>query len=365
MKKNFTLLSFMSGSRLMMAALLFIGTTVLRAQTVGESFTTVDGLTCTVVSDAEPASVAVTGGSVANDILSIPATVENGGTAFAVTAIADEAFKGSNIVTLDLTAATNLQRIGVSAFAECKKLETVTFPAADVSCLTEIGTKAFCYDFALKSMNLEDTHIEVLETIFTLEESDEISIPGLTILRFPYTLKEIKSYALQCLDITEIRIPSTVTTIGDYVLQGCINLQEFTWKGAQITSLPLHTFAYVGESLIKVTLLTMEPLLPDGLTDKHFYRIGADPSPAEVTVTRESIDNLATAGYTNDTAIFSTLVAYDGDPSDPDTPTAIAAPKAVSVASADNTYYNLQGQRITAPQRGHLYIYNGHKVFIR
>ena len=363
MKKNFTLLSFMSGSRLMMAALLFIGTTALRAQTVGESFTTADGLTYTVVSDAQPASVTVTGGSVASNILSIPATVENGGTAFAVTAIADEAFKGSNVVTLDLTAATNLQRIGVSAFAECKKLETVTFPTASESQLTEIGTLAFHHAFALKSFNLEDTRLTVLESFFSKDESDEISIEGLVELRLPETLVEIKDYALQFLDIKEIEIPSSVTTFGNCVLEGCIYLTDFTWKNAQVTRLPRYTFR--GNEMKNVTLITLKPIDPDGLTDKHFYHVSSEGTLTNVIVTQESIESLATGGYTNETSKYSVLVPWSGDPNAIKSIKAEPKAKAEEPDSGDDSWYTLQGTRVDSPRKGRLYIHNGRKVVVK
>lgn len=364
MKKNFTLFSIiMSGSRLMMAALLLVGTTALRAQSVGESFTTADGLTCTVVSDAEPASVTVTGGSIASNILAIPATVENGGTAFAVTAIADEAFKGSDIMTLDLTAATNLQRIGVSAFAECKKLETVTFPTASESQLTEIGTLAFHHDSALKSFNLEDTRLTVLESFFSKDESDEISIEGLVELRLPETLVEIKDYALQFLDIKEIEIPSSVTTFGNCVLEGCIYLTDFNWKNAQVTRLPRYTFR--GDELKNVTFITLKPIDPDGLTDRHFYHLSTDGMLTNVIVTQESIESLATGGYTNETAKYSVLVPWSDDPNAIEGIKAEPKAEAEVTDSGDDSWYTLQGTRVDSPSKGRLYIHNGRKVFIR
>jgi len=361
--KKFTLLSFIvSGSRLVMAALLIIGTSALRAQTVGDSFTTADGLMCTVASDVQSASVTVTGGSFANNILSIPATVENGGTAFAVTAIADEAFKGSDIVTLDLTAATNLQRIGVSAFAECKKLETVTFPAAAESQLTEIGALAFHHAYALKKINIEETRLKVLESLFSKNDRDEISIVGLTELRLPETLCEIKTYALQFLDITEIEIPSGVTTFADRVLEGCIYLEKVIWMGCQLTSIPKKTF--LGDDKLKcVTIITKSPLEPDGLTDKHFFM--CDKEVLQVILTPESIESLATAGYTNETSVYSTLVPWSGDPNSIESIKTTPQAEEAIMTNCDGAWYTLQGSRVDSPRKGRLYIHNGRKVVVK
>ena len=344
------------------AVLLLVGTTVLNAQTVGDVFVTADGLTCIVTDVSESASVTVTGGSVAGDILSVPAKVENDGKAFAVTAIADEAFKGCGIVTLDLMNATNLQRIGVSAFADCMQLENVTFPVATESKLTEIGTLAFHHATALKSFNIEDTRLGVLESLFTKDESDEISIEGLTELRLPETLVEIKDYALQFLNIKEIEIPSSVTIFGNYVLEGCVFLTDFIWKNAQVTRLHRHTFR--GDELKNVTLITTTPLDPDGLTDRHFFHVSTDGTVTNVIVTPESIESLNKGGYTNETAIYSVLVPWKGEPD------GIRAVESTNkdrdeTAINDNAWYTLQGARVNAPLKRGLYIHNGRKVLFR
>ena len=302
------------------------------------------------------------GSTATSDILSIPAVVELEGTAFAVTSIADEAFKGSDIVTLDLTKATNLQRIGASAFADCKKLETVIFPAASESQLAEIGTLAFHHAFALKSFNLEDTRLTVLESLFSKDESDEISIEGLTELLLPETLVEIKDYALQFLDIKEIEIPSSVTTFGNGVLEGCIYLTDFVWKNAQVTRLPRYTFR--GDDLKNVTLITVEPIDPDGLTDRHFFHVSSEGTLTNVIVTPESIESLAKGGYTNETAKYSVLVPWEGET---DAIKNVKAKHQIEFVStnSDDGWYTLQGVRVDSPKKNVIYIHNGRKVLFK
>ena len=332
----------------------------LLAQSAGDAFSA-DGFSCRVIAVEDGKSgIELTGGAASEGTISIPAAIEHDGQAYAVTTIAEEAFKGSDLKVLNLSSATNLQRIGASAFAECGKLETINFPSADVSSLTEIGPLAFLHAFSLKQMNLEDTRLEVLESLFSVDENDEISIPGLTMLKLPETLKEIKKYALQFFDITKIEIPSSVTTFADQVLEGCIYLREFTWKNVQITSLPRYTFLGVCDCLERVTLLTVEPLEPTGLTDSHFFM--CDKELLQVVLTEASIASLATAGYTNESSVYSTLVAYSGDGD----PTAIASPRQTGRQASENApYYNLQGIRVTNPQPGCLYIRNGRKTVYR
>ena len=63
--------------------------------------------------------------------LSVPATAENGGTTYRVTAIGNSAFYSSRITGLDLGGAANLERIGERAFQHCGDLTgTLVIPAS-------------------------------------------------------------------------------------------------------------------------------------------------------------------------------------------------------------------------------------------
>ena len=250
------------------------------------------GFDCKVVADG----VEITGGT-ASGTLTIPATLKNS----TVVSIAADAFKSAAITELDCSAATGLQRIGASAFAECKQLTTVKLPNS----LTTIGALAFHHCTALSSMNLQDTRLEVLEALFTKDLNDEQYLDDLRSLQLPETLKEIKSYALQFLGLRSITIPSSVKAFGEGVLEGTIYLEEFYWKGAKVNSLPKNTF--LGEDALKtVYFLTNKDIAPDGLSDKHFYMCHKDK--LKVYVTQRSYDILVANDYNNETSVYSTLV---------------------------------------------------------
>ena len=345
---------------------IFSGNVSTNAQTQGDTFR-VQGVDYKVTSgETENLAVEVNGGETAISTLTIPATVEYGGLTYSVTSIGDKAFFGSAITSLDLTEAYNLESIGDSAFAENRSLANVQFPSFNLSKLTIIGIHAFLHNFDLQSFNLEDTHIEILQSLFAKDKYDAITISGLKELKLPVTLREIRQCALQCLDITEIEIPSSVSTFEDCVLQGCIYLKEFIWKDAQITSLPIHTFSYIGESLTKVVLLTVEPLEPDGLTDKHFYRIGSSAPPkAVVYVTRESFAILNANGYTNENSIYSMLVAYTEDLSDIEGITTEDKNKNNKPNIESENIYTLQGVKVRETEPGRIYIRNGKKYIAK
>lgn len=308
------------------------------------------GFECKVIATE---AVEITGASSAVEgALVIPATLENNGVAYTVTAIGAEAFKASTVTDLDLSAATGLQRIDESAFAECSQLTTVKFPAAETTSLTEIGALAFHHDTALSSINLQDTRIEVLEALFTQDMYDEVYFDNLIELTLPQTLKEIKSYALQFLGLKSITIPPSVTTFGEGVLEGTIYLKEFYWIGAQVTSLPKNTF--LGEDALKtVYFLTTNVIDPDGLSDMHFYMCHKDQ--LNVYVTQESYHILVANGYTNENAIYSTLVA--------DTEW-VGIHTVRKDDKGSGAVYSLSGQQVSTSHKG-VVIKNGRKYLVK
>lgn len=316
---------------------------ILCAQSVGETFTA-DGFACKVLtSDATTRSgqIEITSSvSEVGETLDIPATLKqtyaDGEWTFSVTAI------------------------GASAFAESKTLKTVKFPAVEENSLTIIGPLAFHHCTALQSINLEDTKIEVLETLFTKNDADEAYFDNLTEVKLPETLKEIKSFALQFLGIKTITIPASVTAIGEGVLEGNIYLEEFYWKGAQVNSLPITTF--LGDDALKIVyFLTVNDIAPNGLTDKHFEMYGQDK--VKVYVTPASYEILIANGYDNETSIFSTLIA-DTEWTDIESVKDDAVSE-LSGKERSKAIYTLQGVRVTQPVKGQLYIKNGHKYICK
>lgn len=332
-------------------------TSPLLAQGIGDTFTE-DGLYFKVTA-VEPLAVEVASGTVADGTLAIGNTVEHNGSTYAITSIGGEAFKGSGITMLDLSRATNLQRIGAAAFGENKTLESVIFPVSESSSLVEIGPLAFHHDTGLKSINLEDTHITVLEALFTRDDGDEMYFDNLTELRLPESLTEIKSYALQFLGIRKMTIPAGVTTIGDGILEGNIYLEEVSWKGAQVTSIPRYTFLG-DDALRKVSILTVNPLEPTGLTDKHFFM--CDKELLTVYVTQESYDSLLSGGYDNETTVYSTLAV------DTEWTTGIEDVRAGHCQAntiSEGPVFNLRGQRVVLTRQGEVYIRGGKKFVAR
>ena len=158
--------------------------------------------------------------------------------------IGEFSFFGTALTALDLSA-TKLTSIPTRAFAVMEKLETVKLPET----IDEIATAAFCYDAKVKSINLEDTEITELNAIFNIgavgstetPKAKEVAI-ALTSVKLPETLTKINAGALQLTDITEIEIPASVESIGEYAFQGCIKLEKFTWNEAKSRNIYNNVF---------------------------------------------------------------------------------------------------------------------------
>ena len=236
------------------------------------------------------------------------------------------AFMGTALTALDLSA-TKVTTIPVMAFADMPNLATITLPAT----VDVIAKAAFAHDAKVASINLEDTKITTLNTIFHngvagsyLTDIDDLSTEttgddevaiALTSLTLPETLTKIKDGALQLLDITEITIPESVTSIGAYALQGCIKLEKFTWNNAQSREIAVNAFR--GDDKLKevkmvtnddsYTGLTIKGVAPAGESAPDAIFKGNDKSALKFIVNVEDYNMLVAQGWTEANLKYCTL----------------------------------------------------------
>lgn len=225
-----------------------------------------------------------------------------------LTEIGGYAFSDANLSALDLSGAAKLTTIGEFAFAENSNMATVALPAS----ITTLGAGVFCYDNQIASINLGDLKkLATLPCLFQAGVSDEAEGKGymdkLTTVTLPMdgALTTIKDGALQLLAIEEIVIPSTVTSFGWGVTQGCINLKKFTWEDAQVTRLDDWTFRG-DDKLETVIFATTKPITSTwDVFDTWFY--GNDKDVLTVYVTDESYELLEANGWSEANAKYATL----------------------------------------------------------
>ena len=129
----------------------------------------------------------------------------------------NEATTGSIAVPSQVNGFTVIA-IGVSAFARCNKLTSVSLPEE----LTTIEDKAFFDCQSLTSVNIPVSVTSIGTWAF-------LNCKALTSIVLPESLNTIGSYAFQgCRGLTSFEIPANVTSIGESVLFSCYNLKEVT-----------------------------------------------------------------------------------------------------------------------------------------
>ena len=159
--------------------------------------------------------------------------------------IGDKAFYYCRGLT-SLTLPDGITSIDYCAFNGCSGLTSLTIPAG----ITSIHSLAFQYCSGLKEVR-----------ICINDNLDTYLTKGHPYIPVYYKYKDIDcdiKYYINDKEITSIEIPSNVTTLGDYVFQGCSGLTSLNLP-AGITSIGSYTFS----GCSGLTSLT----LPAGITE--------------------------------------------------------------------------------------------------
>ncbi|CAM3614139.1 leucine-rich repeat domain-containing protein [Flavobacterium psychrophilum] len=201
---------------------------------------TANGINYTVTSSTVPLTASVARHTHFTGAAEIPETVVYNSENYAVTAIADEAFKGNynltsvsigdavtsvgehafnNCVALtSVTIGNSVISIGNSAFDRCKRLTSITIPNSVAS----IGSLAFFGCFGLTSLTIPSSVTVIGRSAFS-------SCTGLTSVTIPNSVTTIKEYAFyNCSALTSVTIPNSVTTIGEATFFLCTGLISVT-----------------------------------------------------------------------------------------------------------------------------------------
>ena len=163
-----------------------------------------------------------------------------------VTSIGSSAFKNCNLLT-SVEIPNSVTSIGESAFYNCTLLTSVEIPNS----VTEIGKSAFWNCRNLTKVNITDL-AKWCEIKFNGQSSNPIYYSNnlyvnnelITDLVIPSTVTSIGQYAFyECTALKSVEIPNSVTEIGEYAFNSCIGLTSVEIPNS-VTEIGKSTFMY-------------------------------------------------------------------------------------------------------------------------
>ena len=190
-----------------------------------------------------------------------------------VTSISSYAFRGCTSLN-DITLSNSLKFLYSDVFDNCTSLTSLTFPGS----MKELGTNyglSTCTN--LKEVILERgitaisnavspsfancknlTTIKLPNTLTTIGYNTFMNCSSLVSINLPYSLTTIGEYAFSgCSSLTSVTLPNSITSIGNGAFSGCSSLTSVTLPNSMTT---IGEYAFRGcSSLTSVTI-------PDSVT---------------------------------------------------------------------------------------------------
>lgn len=169
------------------------------------------------------------------------------------TELPDTLLEGSGV--RQLTVPQTVTKIGYSAFADCTQLTAITLPAG----LRELGNEAFKGCTALTGVALPDSLTDLGYGVFR-------DCSALTAAEFPAGIAPVSwssgsSMLRNCTSLRSVKLPKTVSSLGDYFFAGCTALERIVLPDS-VTEIGSNLFNGC-TALADVTLSTNLQAIPE------------------------------------------------------------------------------------------------------
>ena len=191
----------------------------------------IDGINYELIPKAKQATVIKKSSGKYYGEVVIPESVEHEGTAYSVTSIGEEAFRGCYGLT-SVTIPNSVTSIGSSAFGRCSGLRSVHI--SDIAAWCNINFAGF-YDNPLSYahhlyLNGEEVKDLVIpNSVTSIGDRAFYGCSGLTSVTIPNSVTSIGIGAFfGCSGLTSVTIPNSVTSIGGSAFSGCSDLTSVT-----------------------------------------------------------------------------------------------------------------------------------------
>ena len=232
---------------------------LLAFNAIAQSYDFTEGGLGYKVTSSTPPEISV--GKIDNEItglVTIPATVEYGGTTYTVTSIRDDAFEHTTGLT-SISIPNSITSIGERAFYYCTELTSVYIP----NTIKVLGNNAFQYCSNLESISFEENS----------------------------NLTNIGDYAFQhCSSLSSITIPKNVTRLGSYAFGSCGALTTVVFEeNSELTTIWGSAFS----SCVSLNSI----IIPKKVTGVKSYAFSGCSSLTYVTFLAETAPSLTNVWY--------------------------------------------------------------------
>lgn len=228
---------------------------------------------------------------------------------YTVTTIGDSAFANSSITSIDIPST--ITTIESQAFYKCTSLTEVKYEGTiedwvdiDIQDNKEANPMYYASAFKLAELNNETglveynevTEISLPSSVTSIGDYSFVGFNHVTTLSLPSELTSIGNYAFYgCSSLQEINIPESVTTLGEYAFYGATSSTSLTLND-KLTTVGQYAFAY------NTALTSLE--VPTNITSLGQYAFVGCTMLDSVTL-NEGLETLNNGVFSSCTALQS------------------------------------------------------------